>query len=573
MTRPLHLYHKYFTWKLFFVALLIFTVLAMQTLDKPLTVDEATFGTSWKAMHEDGISALSQTDDSSTFHKNIVYQLAHPPLWRILVFLYTLIFGMSNVAIRSFGIITYFITLILIYKILREFDNTSADKLTMLTASILLIHPFLAIESMAVHIDTQLLPVSLLLFTLYFIRNDNPEFKNYMLLGSLYAFSLWSKELLAAFLSISLFIYYILQKDFKGAIYKTALISSIGIILFSITWFIVSQIFGIPFEGWFIETIWNKVINLGFQKSATSILTYGLLIVTRSIWKITFYNIAFLALTLLSIIYYFINRPTLNRRFDFIYVFGIVQFFFFFTYFWENTYYLFSSLILSAIMITILIYQRKLTMDKKGIYVLGALTIFFLLFKNPAIKLQRYWLLSEQAGSVFIPGLAISIVVYLILYYLPFVLVTLAAIFKKIKLNTYLVSLVILFLSMSFAFNAYQLQDHATAVLWNNYGEKGFVETQEYLENNLIANSTIITRKDFEYYLIERFDEENITYIYNKFMRYKSATSFQREFSKLDFDDVTMITTDMYTQPRNYHIMQNFSKVFESGDFAVYVKE
>lgn len=566
------IYHKYFIMKAFIFAMILYVLLVFVTVNKPLTVDEASFGKEFKNVYKYGFSAYGMTSEDSYQYKNLVQQLSHPPLWQIVLYFHTFIFGMSNLSIRLFGVITYFLSLILVYKILNKYNSTSADKLFLLSATLLLIHQYLAIASMAVHIDTMFIPLIFLLFAYYFIKTDIKTWKDYMLLIILYAIAFWTKELLVAFITLSLFIYYIYHKKYKDAFKNTFIITFFGSIIFLITWIIFALAYGIPVEGWFYETVWKKVVMLGFQKDAISLFAYLMLIITRFFWKVIFYNIAILTLIFIGIWYNFKNKNR-NIKFDFLHIFIIIQFIAFTFYFYMNTYYLFTAVFVGIIIIAQLIYEKQIKISKKHIYLLLGLFIYYLAFLNPAIKIQRYWLLTENMKTLFVFPQLYIILIYLFFYFLPYLLITTSIIIKKIKIEEYIRLLIILFLASSAAFNIYQLQDYTTATLWNNYGEEGFSETLVHLNSmELIANTTIITRKDFEYYLLEKFEENDIHYVYNYFMRNKMTVTYEKNMAKINLSEVSIITTDMYISEKyKENLTQNFRLEYEYGDFQIYV--
>lgn len=400
--------------------------------------------------------------------------LSHPPLGSYSLYLFYKLFSNSIFSLRFFGYIMSLFTVILIFKICGQiFSNKRKEKQVAYLASIFyLISPLVIQKSIIQSMDTLFYPALLSLFVYLFLKYENTKY-NYILFGFLFGIILQIKYTTVCFLVLSMFIYYLLKKQYYRAVLVTFWTSIIGFLLF----FSIYGIYSLYFSGSFLAT---SSITLG---RVTNFM--GLTVILRHILTSIAYDSFWLSPGLLLLLFFALIARVKSffciknlQKIDFLWIFILIT--------WAaysikapDIYYkfpLYSLILIVAIGSFPLIFNIDY---KKLIIALPIITLLLYLLPDPFLILPSLL----PFTSITIPYILI-----LLLYFVP--LIILVFIRKNIRFSIYILLIVSFFMVLNFQ---HAMADHSTLMY---YGEKGYEETIDYLKARLAPEDLYVARED-----------------------------------------------------------------------------
>ena len=205
--------------------ILFFIVFNLHSIQKPYILDEVPFIIAANAVSDTGLPVIYE--DGEAF----VTGLWHPPLYIYLLALSFKVLGVSEVSARIVGVIFSIGTIILVYLLSLEIFKENKNKMHIALAGsfIYSINPLILQSSTLIDIDNSLLPFLITLFFVFFVKTKTMKNNARLpILGLIFGILLWSKISTPVFIMVSIFIFYVLNKEFKKGLVDPVIISSIG---------------------------------------------------------------------------------------------------------------------------------------------------------------------------------------------------------------------------------------------------------------------------------------------------------------------------------------------------------
>ena len=437
--------------------------------------------------------------------------LIHPPLY-----LYSLAFvgrflGVNSESMRLVGILSFIMTLFLIYGISKEVTKSKANGyLVGLGAAFLYaINPLAIRGSLLSDLDTTLMTVTLLLF-IYFFLKFYPllTFGRLIFLSILFTLSLWSKLPTNIILILSIFLFYFLKKEFKRGIGYASIILILGGGLFLLSWGLYCNLNGITY--FFTPFIYLKesFLYLCFQGE----IIHNMITVVRAIWKLILWLTPFFLILGVASIGSRIKFCWRKRRFseiDFLIIYTILVFGGYLItgrggYGFPK--YHFPIISTLSILISFFVFKENIGFRKKDIIiysVLVAILVFYNIWLVGDLLYSTDYLLKEalitgntSPYSILLKG-CFKFLIYLFpLSILFFVGRLYRREFSLLKILT--ISLLITTISASLSLDILQAKaDYLTAYY---YGGRGTNEVINFIKTHVDVDGLILAPPETIYY-------------------------------------------------------------------------
>jgi len=494
--------------------LIIHSIFVILSMSQPFHGDEVLIPKCAEGVLEKGKPIV----DYSIFRPN--YEcLWHPPLYIYLIALSTYIFGKNIYSFRMVSAIFNLLTILLVYLITKEIFNNNKNKeiIALIASFIYALNPLTIQSSIIMDIDGGLLNFFTMLFIYLFIKN-----KSYLWLIPSLLFVFWSKETGPILLFISIFIFYISQKDFKSLI-KISTIFIISLLIYLSTFFIYTTLLNLNFS----EAFTRNLISSEKIDFYTHIL--------RSAWSFkTFFYFAipfFVILFFINSIKFYIKilkDKKINfdeRNLYFLNIFSLLTIILF--VYLGITAWGFPKYYITALPSMAIFIAGTLNLDKfreikiknillRMILLIIILSIYFIfLIGNPLIpEFDAAATVTAKSGKIFEESKLIlhSFIFYVIF---PFIISTLFLIKIKRKI---LLSIFFLIVFIYFYINLIHASvEYST---YSKYGDYGIPQLLEYFKKNNITSNEIATYPHIGYYL-GMSNYYDITYATNTTKQFK----------------------------------------------------
>ncbi|MDO8528983.1 MAG: glycosyltransferase family 39 protein [Nanoarchaeota archaeon] len=427
----------------------------------------------------------------------------HIPLYRYILAGIISVFGDNIYLIKSFMMMFNVLTVILIYLITKEIlkENHHKDYWALAAVCLYIFNPLTLINSIIVEPDGSLVNFGLTLFLYLFVKK-----KNYFFLFPALLFIFFSKEIGPIVLFASLFLFYLITKNYKKIPSIFLLFLGAGIIT-GITWFIYTLFAKFDFLMFFKFNFGAAQKNFNLVNILTSLWTQKLFVY----FAVPFFILLFLILTVLFYRKAIKNKDFLkneeNKNILLMNLFALVVLLIYF-YVGDSSYGFikYQDIAMPAISIFIISmlsksnifeYLKSKKLIKTFLVLILILSTFFILFvKNPLIPE-----FDETRTNVNISEVINPVMINFSLYFLiPFVF-TFSFLFVKLKKlrAALLVSLLLLTMFAYFYIDVVHMTaDYSTHF---KYGDTGKKEVLEYLKENNISAWQVITHINIGYYL------------------------------------------------------------------------
>jgi len=500
--------NKYRILILMLIFLLYFSFIIPQ-LDTSFVLDEAAFIDAAKTIAIKGkpfISDLKSWDNE--FYDGTKSFYYHPTLYINILAIIIKIFGENTIALRAVSALFVFMSSIILYLITKKIAKDKKKELIALTGILIfLINPFVIKNGLLIEINGTVLMLTTLIFTYFFINKyESKRKKDIVCLGLLMGLVMWSKFEGVILLTISLFVFYFLKKGFKEAFVRTAIISTIGIGLFSLSWLPVATIQGIDFFAPFKHNLMNLVPEIGkcqlLQKTfymtwtiknfffwmTPTFLLLGLFIIIKKIQK-------------------YIKRTFINKA-DFLIIFSFILLILA-TLRGGDAYGFPKYVVLAVPFLSIIIsifvinnnYLDKIS-SKKNIAIILTLVVLlmafnFIVIKDPFIDHNLFWtkhlLLDKDMFLYFMANLKG------IIFFIPIIITFLVLLLLKLNMKqTFIISCFFLIFINSFYIS--YIQSRAGYSTIYAYGQEGLKETADFLKKVTDDEDAIVGRYDVCYH-------------------------------------------------------------------------
>jgi 4-amino-4-deoxy-L-arabinose transferase-like glycosyltransferase len=424
---------------------------------------------------------------------NIQMGLWHPTLYSNLLAASFKIFGVHEWSARMVSVLFTLLTLLVIYLIMKHlaFSNFSKE----LAILIFLFNPLIVQGSLLIDIDNSILMFFIALFVYAYLKLDREKPKNLLLLGILFATALWAKIPTPPVLILSILIFHTLNREYKRGLLESLVIGVVGGIIFLATWILYCNLFDLPFLQPFMH-------NIGYVGVGTNEIHFLL----THLWG--FKNILFWATPffILLILVVSLNRAKIyhkNRKLEAIDFLIIVGLLIFLEYLIVGShqaadfprYFIPMMPLFSVVFAGYFERVKELTRKDLNAVVFVSMIIIahsILVLKDPLL-IDR---IIFNTASIY--KIAEETAVVTVLYFLPFVISY--AIFRALKVkNAFMLSIILPLLICGVYIDAIQVKaDYATCYF---YGERGMIETIDYLSSHIDNSDAVIARKDVVYYL------------------------------------------------------------------------
>ena len=417
--------------------------------------------------------------------------LWHPTLYVNILALSFRFFGVHEWSARIVSVAFTLLTLLVVYLITKHLNFSNFSKV--LAIFIFLLNPLIVQGSILVDIDNSALMFFITLFVYAYLKLDK-TMKNLVLLAILFALTLWTKISTPPVLILGIFIYHVLNREYRDALLESTIIGFIGCFLFLITWFSYCAFLDLPFPQPFI----HNISYLSHGDSLHYILTH--------LWG--FKNILFWATPffILPILIISINRAKIylkNRKLEAIDFLVIVGLLIFLEYLIVGSYQTadfpryFSPMMPMFSVVFAGYFGMVKELTRKDLHVVSFVSLIIIAY---LILVLKDPLLIDRV--IFNTGAIYKIVeetaVVTVLYLLPFIISY--TIFRALKVKTaFMLSIIVPLLMCGVYIDAIQVKaDYTTAYF---YGESGMKDTIDYLSPRIDDNDAVMAKKDVAYYL------------------------------------------------------------------------
>ncbi len=503
-----------------FVAFLIYVLCSFVALQKPFNLDEADFaslahyikicGKPILYVAEDFIQDLCGLKLYSP-EKHLGYGLWHTPLYANLLGAWFKIFGETTVTGRLFGFSCALLSLLLLFKIIKEICiHESIDRggrffISSLAAILYFINPLILQFSLLLDIDNSLLTLLVLLFFYVFIKNHTRRsVKTGIFLGVIFGISLLAKLPTPPFALASIFIFYALRGEIKKAFLETFLIGSTGVIFFITAWLTYALSLNLPLDFFLVYNYGTKVLPAAHN----GIFFAWPLMARTAIFSIFWVSPAFVALSLMAVLnetLAFLKTKKVSPLFLLV-IFSLLLFFVY-TVIYPRVgmmKYQFMNAPILILVISFFIFRVLEKIAPKELFISFFAGVVLFLFDYLCMPDSVFFALYFPAAAGSVPAV--------MFYLLPLLILPLglSLYFSGGIKAKYLVlgSLVALF-AYNISLDFKQMAPYTTTYDWNYYGEIGLQDTINYLDENLSDDGVLICRKDVGYYLKEMKNHPN----------------------------------------------------------------
>lgn len=543
-----------------------FLFFASASIKKPFVMDELFF-----------VNAAIGEDPEA-----FITVLTHPPLYTYLVILSFKIFGVSEVSARIVGIMFYLATIILIYFLSLEifYENKNRHLIALSGSFIYSINPFVIQNSVLTSIDSAMLPFFLTLFMLAFVKTAAMENKRLPILGILFGILLWTKFAAPLFMMLAIFVFYVLNKEYKKGIVNSAAITGIGAVFFLLTWALYSNMLNLPF--WMPLEYNIGMLGYGLNRGQ------GFLTLLKALWglkTISFWVTPFFFLLVIIILYQRVKNFLRTKKlicsdllllcsFTIVIMYSVI-----YPLAYGFPSYSVASIPFFSILIGELFARSDIEKIFKERYIqclacFGIVWVYlFYVVKDPIIF---PWKQEYEMFIYIYNNLLITFIRFLVyktlIYVLPFLIFFIwFMIFRFDRSKLVVISLIFALVSTSIYLDAVQSQaDYLTTY---NYGETGLREAASYVGNHTNKSDFIIADFDIGYYAGRRY------YIPFNFLHCRESdfTICQRQFQKIiDSNNITYIvlrSNDLWKKEVIEYVNSRYTFISRIGSFEIYANK
>jgi 4-amino-4-deoxy-L-arabinose transferase-like glycosyltransferase len=230
------------------VAGVVFVVLVVRQLDRPLMYDDANFALAARAVADTGLPFGNQgwMSERGDFSQREQWALWHPPLYVYLLGLFARLGGWTPVVLRLPAVLSGLTSAALAFLLTRDLARgppRARETAGSVAATLLLLCPLTIQSALILDIDfTLLVPLTLLFIWLYV------QAKPWWVLAILLALLLWSKMTNPLPLLAVVVVWQILRGAFFTAARELMLIGGLGVALFGVSWLAIGSLLGFPLD-------------------------------------------------------------------------------------------------------------------------------------------------------------------------------------------------------------------------------------------------------------------------------------------------------------------------------------
>lgn len=519
-----------------------------------------------RAINDKGLAALGERvagDSTAT-----VLEIAHPPLYNILLACSFRLFGETPAAARLLGVLCLLLTAGVLLLIARRlFGAQPATQIWLTAMTLTAVNPYFIQYALLVDIDSSILTFCMTGTIYFFIRLvQTNSTGNLLATGLGLAASFWAKEMTPPILLAAIFFFLWPYAGLRRALRQTTAIAAIGVGGFTLTWCLFCAWTNVPPLGFVEFTLLKK----GAAASPFSHLPKaGLKIKSMLYWLSP-------ALLLLFCGYVAgrIKALRVARRLegqDFLLVYVGLMFFYTMVYIPSSTCNPLQKYDYPAMPFMVLAAAAGL---HRSLPLLTARTALLLLLVGVAL-FCCHWLckLPDPLLAVSVNALRFRSPASLLLLLPP--LVAMLALKKFRPTFTWGRSLVLAAGLVVLPQNAYvtvkQMSDYTTSPCWENYGERGLAQTIAYLAKRVQPEHELVVRKDIGYYLNGIAGLENMRWWYPMFR--SELQKMKEDFAAIDASGaIAYVVLGPYDQraPARQVIQPHFTLEQVFGDFEIY---
>lgn len=510
------------------LAVLVFAVSLSRCVHKPLTLDEAMpFGWNARAINAGGIAVLGQRVAEGS--PETVLEIAHPPLYHILLAYAFRLFGETPAAGRMIGVLCLILTVVLLLLIARQiFDTRRAHLIWLVTATMIAVNPYLVQYALLVEIDTSILTLFMAGTIYFFIRHLKMNRRRDLIFtGIALTASFWAKEMTPPVLIAAMFLFLWIHAGFKIALQKTAAFSAIGLGLFAAAWWIFCEWTNVPLRSFVDFTILNKgaqAVPFSHPLKAIMKIKTMLFWLSLPVWLLFFFQMCRRLQALRAG-----GGVALQ---DFLFVYLGLMFFYTMIYIPSSTNNPLQKYDYPAMPFMVLVagagvsgLVARLSPQMVAVICSAATGIssFYWLCKlaDPLLVLASGNLsFRSSTSAILFSPLLLSVIIFK---------------WRRRELSwaratAFAASLVVLPMNAYVALQ--QTADYTTSPCWENYGERGLAQTMNYLAGRVVAEDEVAVRKDIGFYLNGIAGLENLHWWYPMFRG-------EREKMKREFETIS----------------------------------
>lgn len=488
--------------------------------------------------------------------------IAHPTLYINLLALIYKVFGKGELVARLFGVINYFVSVLLIILISRLlFKKENKGFLIGVTAACLcLINPLLVRGSVIVDIDTTVLVSCILVFIFLAVKSFmHPAKFDVLYLSLVFALCVWAKETALVLVIPTVFFYLLLSENRKQKAMwlKWAGIFLLGFSIFYISWWVYCRLLNLPSTFPIEYTIFSKMGRYLFSGLYPRIATLR----NNIFWLSPFLFLLFVMICQMR--FKIFLRLKKIDAIDFLVIMGIWVLVFY-TLILPTTVipkYVFILVPLFSISVAATLFEIPISLNNRAIFFIISIFLACFIYYLKLIPDPLLVLLNKQAIlPSFWENILQNKILVILIYAAPLFFSN--VLFKKILnyngINALTVSAFVLFASSCLPLVITQsLSNYAT---FYHYGERGLKEAIHYAKKNINKNEILFGRKEFEYYLPQRvyFDLTGNTRILKGLIDNK----------KISY----VIFSNYYEGEKGIStwLEKTYKKVYASGNFSVY---
>jgi len=440
--------------------------------------------------------------------------LAHPPLYDYMNALVIKLFGAGETALRGVGLFFYILSLVVLIIFTRSvFRKSPHEKniASLIVASLYLVNPLIIQSSILIDGDSGISAFLILLFCLLFYIFDGYEGRNFFysrfILALVLAVSLMIKELTPVFLSAGIILYRVFCRDFKKLLLDVFFTVGTAVCLFWAGWHLYCFFSGTDPLAFLKYTLLKK----GGKVTPTFLFKQVTLLFMTGKWPFYWPSAPFSLLVFAAFFYrlkVFFKEKALKSE-DFAFISATVIFipYQFVKPSLEMMKYQYPAYPLFVFAVTWLVMrvvftgerQKKMpgqseTTNRDYTKIVYTFFIFLMIFSAYYYKMGDHILVLWNRLPMQ----------FYLSYYLPLFcgIVIFRLLFKEWRWQKSLICALAVFIyPINIGLNLNQTAAYTTSATWMNYGERGFMETVEYLGKHANPKILLLARKDICYYL------------------------------------------------------------------------
>jgi len=487
------------------VLFLVISIISFSfSIQKPFTLDEVEEARMAEKINKIGTRTFLPAPEGGG------EPVSHPLLYSYTNAIFYRLFGSSEIALRSYGILFYVLSFLVMLLLVREVVTeipVYRKGAMAVAASLYLLNPLLIQHSMLLNADNNISAFAILLYVYLFCKFEKVPDSQFLytrfILAGVVAFNFMCKEVTPCFLFGSVIIYRLLNRNFKRLALDLICNIILGIIIFWGIWYAYCLYSGTDIMGFIKFTAARKskkVLTIGFF-----LKQFRYFFVT---WKWPWYWVSAPFFILVFVGLYNRIRLFLSSRrlkeIDFMAISSVCMFmpFIFVKPSIDMMKYQYPTYPLFIVLIAWLMIGNVSKNDRPAEISFPKLTYLFAAF----IACWGIWY--YRIGDYILILWKELPVGFLLLYYMPILIAACMfyALFRKWRLDRVVLGvLFMLIFPISIGLNLNQIRDYTTAECWLNYGEEGLRDTTLYLREHIDPSQTVSVRKDIEYYLNFRY--------------------------------------------------------------------